>query len=44
MLIFEANANMNILTNDHPQMNARMDMIKGKIHELLSRHSGEEVI
>lgn len=44
MLIFEANANMNILTNDHPQMNARMDMIKDKIHELLSRHSGEEVI
>jgi glutathione synthase/RimK-type ligase-like ATP-grasp enzyme len=44
MLLFEANANMNILTNDHPQMNERMDMIKGKIHAMLARHSGEEVI
>jgi glutathione synthase/RimK-type ligase-like ATP-grasp enzyme len=44
MLIFEANANMNILTNDHPQMNERMDMIKRKIHTMLARHSGEEVI
>jgi glutathione synthase/RimK-type ligase-like ATP-grasp enzyme len=44
MLIFEANANMNILTNDHPQMNERMDMIKSKIHALLTRYSGEKVI
>jgi len=44
MLIFEANANMNILTNDHPQMNQRMDMIKGKIQAMLARHSGEQVI
>ena len=44
MLIFEANANMNFLTNDHPQMNERMDMIKGRIHAMLARHSGEEVI
>jgi len=44
MLIFEANANMNFLTNDHPQMNERMDMIKGKIQAMLARHSGEHVI
>jgi glutathione synthase/RimK-type ligase-like ATP-grasp enzyme len=44
MLIFEANANMNIMTNDHPQMNERMDMIAGKIQALLARHSGEAVI
>lgn len=44
MLIFEANANMNFLTNDHPQMNRRMDMIKSRIHVMLARHSGEEVI
>lgn len=44
MLIFEANANMNILTNEHPQMNARMDMIAGKIRAMLERHSGEKVI
>jgi len=44
MLIFEANANMNFLTNDHPEMNARMDMIKGKIQGMLARHSGEQVI
>ena len=44
MLIFEANANMNILTNDHPQMNERMDRIKSRIHAMLARHSGERVI
>ena len=43
MLIFEANANMNILTNDHPQMNERMDMIKGHILAMLARHSGERL-
>jgi hypothetical protein len=35
---------MNIMTNDHPQMNERMDMIAGKIQALLARHSGEAVI
>jgi len=44
MLIFEANANMNFMTNDHPQMNERMDKIKDSIHAMLARHSGEEVI
>jgi hypothetical protein len=31
MLVFEANANMNMLTNDHPEMNDRMSMIKDHI-------------
>jgi len=44
MLIFEANANMNFITNDHPQMNERMDMIKSRIQDMLARHSGEDVI
>jgi len=44
MLIFEANATMNILTNKHPQQNERMDMIKSRIHAMLARHSGEKVI
>ncbi|MEE8495934.1 MAG: hypothetical protein V3S21_05585 [Xanthomonadales bacterium] len=43
MVIFEANANMNILTNDQPQMNERMNMIQGKIQQMLVRHSGERV-
>jgi hypothetical protein len=41
MVVFEANANMNILTNDHPQMNPRMDMIKERIRAMLARRSGE---
>jgi glutathione synthase/RimK-type ligase-like ATP-grasp enzyme len=44
ILIFEANANMNIMTNDHPQMNDRMNMIAREIQALLARHSGETVI
>jgi hypothetical protein len=44
MLVFEANANMNFLTNDHPEMVPRMNMIKKKIQEMLTRHSGEQVI
>jgi glutathione synthase/RimK-type ligase-like ATP-grasp enzyme len=43
MLIFEANANMNILTNDHPQMNDRMSMIRDHILAMLTRHSGERL-
>jgi len=44
MVIFEANANMDLLSNQHPQMNARMDMIKSRIYALLTRYSGEQVI
>ena len=43
MTIFEANANMNFLTNDHPEMNDRIDMIRRKILDMLARHSGENV-
>jgi glutathione synthase/RimK-type ligase-like ATP-grasp enzyme len=44
MIVFEANANMNFMTNSHPQMNERMDMIKDRLHALLVRYSGEQVI
>lgn len=40
---FEANANMNSLTNDHPEMNERVDVIRRKILDMLARHSGEDV-
>ncbi|HLF32063.1 MAG TPA: hypothetical protein VI566_13680 [Xanthomonadales bacterium] len=43
MLIFEANPSMDFLTNEHPQMNARMEMIKGRILAMLERHSGEKL-
>jgi len=44
MLIFEANANMDILANSHPQNNERMNMIKNRIYAMLERYSGEKVI
>jgi glutathione synthase/RimK-type ligase-like ATP-grasp enzyme len=44
MLIFEVNANMNILFNQYPEMKDRMNMIHARIHTLLARHSGEQVI
>ena len=44
MIVFEANANMNFMTNSHPQMNERMDMITDRLHALLVRYSGEQVI
>ncbi len=44
MLIFEANANMNVLFNPYPEMNDRLNMIHTRIHAMLARHSGEEVI
>jgi len=43
MFIFEANANMNFLTNDHPEMSERVDMIRRRIRDMLARHSGENV-
>jgi hypothetical protein len=43
MVIFEANANMNFLTNDHPEMSERIDMIRRRILDMLARHSGENV-
>ena len=44
LLIFEANANMNILFNKYPELNERMKLIHSKIHSMLARHSGEVVI
>ena len=44
MLIFEVNANMNILHNPYPEMNERMKLIHGKLHAMLARYSGEVVI
>jgi glutathione synthase/RimK-type ligase-like ATP-grasp enzyme len=44
MVVFEANANMNVLHNAFPQRNERMAMINRKIYELLTRYSGEAVI
>lgn len=43
MLVFEANASMDFLTNEHPQMNARMAMIHGRVRNMLERHSGEDL-
>jgi hypothetical protein len=43
MIIFEANANMNIFANEHPQMNTRMDLVKERILAMLARHSGEQI-
>ncbi len=44
LLIFEANANMNILHNPYPEMNERIMMIHRKIQTLLARLSGEVVV
>lgn len=44
LLVFEANANMNILFNPYPELNDRLEMIKQKIYALLTRYSGERVI
>ncbi len=44
LLIFEANANMNILHNPYPEMNERIMMIHRKIQALLARLSGEVVV
>lgn len=43
MLLFEANANMNILFNEEPQMAERVAVIERSICALLSRRSGEAV-
>ena len=44
LLIFEANANMNVLFNPYPEMNERLNMIQARIHAMLLRHSGEQVV
>lgn len=44
MLVFEANAAMNILFNDIPELNDLLDRIKQRIQAMLVRYSGEKVI
>jgi len=44
LIIFEVNANMNILFNPYPEMNRRLDMIHSRIYAMLARYSGEQVI
>jgi len=44
MMIFEANASMNILFNDLPPLDGLLDEIKRRIQAMLVRYSGEKVI
>lgn len=44
MLIFEANANMNILFNSYPEMSDRVNMINTRVYAMLAKYSGEQVI
>ncbi|MGH8036060.1 MAG: hypothetical protein ACREO9_12600, partial [Lysobacterales bacterium] len=44
LLIFEANANMNILFNPFPEMNDRLNKIQTRMHAMLEKYSGEQVI
>ncbi len=44
MLIFEANANMNVLHNPNPAIRYRVEAIEQKLYALLTRYSGEKVI
>ena len=44
ILVFEANANMNILFNPYREMNDRLNIIHTRIHTMLANHSGEQVI
>lgn len=44
MLIFEANANMNVLHAPNPPTRYRLEAIEQKLYALLTRYSGERVI
>lgn len=44
MVVFEANANMNVLYNPYPEMNDCLRTIHQKIQAMLTRYSGEAVI
>ena len=44
MLIFEANANMNVLHGPNPVIRYRVEAIEQKLHALLTKYSGEQVI
>jgi len=44
MLIFEANANMNVLVNPVPEVSYRVEAIQQRLYAMLTRYSGERVI
>ncbi|RPH98695.1 MAG: hypothetical protein EHM68_03665 [Lysobacterales bacterium] len=44
MLIFEANANMNVLHTPNPTTRYRVEAIEKSLYALLTRYSGEQVI
>jgi glutathione synthase/RimK-type ligase-like ATP-grasp enzyme len=44
MLVFEANANMNLLHNPHPELQERFDKLNELVYQLLTKYSGEKVI
>jgi hypothetical protein len=43
LLVFEANANMNVLYNPYPEMNDRLGRIHARIYAMLAAHSGEHI-
>ena len=43
MLVFEANANMNVLHGPNPEIRYRVKAIEQKLYALLTRYSGEKV-
>jgi glutathione synthase/RimK-type ligase-like ATP-grasp enzyme len=43
MVLFEANANMNVLHNPFPEMNPRMERVHAALYALLTRYSGERL-
>ncbi len=44
MLVFEANANMNVLHGTNPEIRYRVEAIEQKLYALLTRYSGEKVV
>ena len=44
MLVFEANASMNLMWNKHPIIQYRIDAIIEQIHRMLTKYSGERVV
>ena len=44
LIVFEANANMNILTGRSAERAARRELIYQRMHDLLTKYSGERVI
>lgn len=44
MVLFEVNANMNMLYNPYPAIQYRIDAVVERLHKMLTRYSGERVI